>query len=310
MQLFSAAAAVTAFGPVFEPVGAVTAGESFVLETVDCYDGQFTSADVLRPDIDMARFNRATGPVHVDGVAAGDWVLVRIEGIDVHGPGVMAVAPGLGVLGAQVTRPSTRLLPVTDGRVWLTERVAIPLRPMVGILGVATAAETVPSSVPGPHGGNLDTRLLRPGAALALRANRPGLGLAAGDLHAVMGDGELGGTGVEIGGRVQLSVGPFPDPGGNWPLLFADGGLHVLASATDIGEAVRAGFAEAVRLVREWHELTWPDAYRLASLVADLQISQLVNPRVTVRVRLPGEWCPGEWVELLTPGMSARPRQA
>jgi amidase len=206
VQVFPSTAAVTAFGPGFAPAGAVRAGESFVLETADCYDGQFTSADVLRPDIDMARFNRATGPVHVDGIAAGDWVLVRIERIDVRGPGVMAVAPGLGVLGARVTAPSTRLLPVADGRVWLTERVGVPLRPMVGILGVATAGETVPSSVPGPHGGNLDTRLLTPGAALALRANRPGLGLAAGDLHAAMGDGELGGTGVEIGGRVQLSV--------------------------------------------------------------------------------------------------------
>lgn len=299
MQVFSAAAAVTAFGPDFEPVGAVASGESFVLETVDCYDGQFTSTDVLRPDIDMARFNRATGPVHVDGVAAGDWVLVRIERIDVHGPGVMAVAPGLGVLGAQVTHPSTRLLPVEDGRVWLTERVSVPLRPMIGILGVATAGETVASSVPGPHGGNLDTRLLTAGVAMALRANQTGLGLAAGDLHAVMGDGELGGTGVEIGGRVQLAVEPFPDPGATWPLLFADGALHVLASAADVDEAVRAGFAEAVQLMRKWHGLPWPDAYRLTSVVADLQISQLVNPRATVRVRLPREWCPQEWGELL-----------
>jgi amidase len=305
VQVFPSTAAVTAFGPGFAPAGAVVAGESFVLETADCYDGQFTSADVLRPDIDMARFNRATGPVHVDGVAAGDWVLVRIERIDVRGPGVMAVAPGLGVLGARVTEPSTRLLPVADGRVWLTERVGVPLRPMVGILGVATAGETVPSSVPGPHGGNLDTRLLAPGASLALRANRPGLGLAAGDLHAAMGDGELGGTGVEIGGRVQLSVGTFPDPGGTWPLLFADGAVHVLASAADVAEAVRAGFAEAVQLVRGWHELSWPDAYRLTSVIADLQVSQLVNPRATVRVRLPGEWCPAEWAELLTPGVSA-----
>jgi amidase len=295
MQVVSAASAVTAFGPRFEPAATVRLGESFVLETVDCYDGQISSPDVLRPDVDMTRFNRATGPVSVDGVDPGDWVLVRVEDIEVRGPGVMVVAPGLGVLGDQVTQASTRLLRVDAGRVWLTEQVGIPLAPMVGILGVATAGETLPSSVPGVHGGNLDTRLVRAGAAVAFRANQPGLGLAAGDLHAVMGDGELGGTGVEIAGRVQVSVERLPEPGVTSPLLFADGAAHVLASATDTDAAVRAGFAEAVQLVSRRHDLPWPDAYRLTSVIADLQVSQLVNPRVTVRVRLPLSWCPDGW---------------
>lgn len=291
VQVFPASGAVTQFGPRFEPVGSVSLGESFVVETADCYDGQFTSAEVLRPDIDMARFNRATGPIRVDGVEAGEGVLVRIERIDVRGPGVMAVAPGLGVLGGQVTQASTRLLPIRDERVWLTEEIGVPLAPMIGILGVATAGETVATSVPGAHGGNLDTRLIRPGASIAFRAGRPGLGLAAGDLHAAMGDGELGGTGVEISGRVQLSVERFSGHVPTWPLLFTDEALHVLASAMDVDGAVRAGFGEAVELVARHCGLAWPDAYRLASVVSDVHVSQLVNPRVTVRVRVPGQWC-------------------
>ncbi|TQM13841.1 acetamidase/formamidase family protein [Pseudonocardia kunmingensis] len=290
-----ATAAVTRFGPRYEPAATVGLGESFTLETVDCYDGQFTSADVLRPDIDMTRFNRATGPVHVEGVAPGDWVRVNVEDVEVRGPGVMAVAPGLGVLGERVEQASTRLLPVASGRVWLTEQVGVPLDPMIGIIGVATDGETVPSSVPGRHGGNLDTKLVRAGAAVAFRANQPGLGLAAGDLHAVMGDGELGGTGVEIGGRVRLSVERLPRHEGTWPLLFSADAVHVLASATTVDEAVRAGFAEAVRIVAAGHDIAWPDAYRLTSIVADLQVSQVVNPRVTVRVRLPRQWCPATW---------------
>ncbi|HLU54095.1 MAG TPA: acetamidase/formamidase family protein [Pseudonocardia sp.] len=297
MQVFPASGAVTRFGPRFDPVGSVALGERFVLETADCYDGQFTSADVLRPDIDMARFNRATGPVRVDGVEVGDGVVVRVERIDVRGPGVMAVAPGLGVLGGQVAQPSTRLLPVRDGHAWLTPQIGVPLAPMVGILGIATAAETVATSVPGAHGGNLDTRLLREGAAVAFRAHQPGLGLAAGDVHAAMGDGELGGTGIEIAGRVQLSVERYTGPVGSWPLLFADDAAHVLASAADVDTAVRAGFGEAVALVAGAHGLAWPDAYRLASVVCDVQVSQLVNPRVTVRVRVPRRWCPGVWPE-------------
>jgi amidase len=143
--------------------------------------------------------------------------------------------------------------------------------------------------------GNLDTRLVRPGAAVAFRVHQAGLGLAAGDLHAAMGDGELGGTGIGIAGRVQLSVEPFAGHEGIWPLLFADDAVYVLAGAADVGSAVRAGFGEAVELVARGHGLAWPDAYRLTSVVADVQISQLVNPRVTVRVRVPRQWCPEAW---------------
>jgi amidase len=292
MQAFSPERALTRFEPTFEPIGAVELNESFVLESRDCYDGQFTSTDVLRPGIDMNRFNRATGPIWVNGLSPGEWVVVDVERVDVDGPGVMAVAPGLGTLGDTVTRPSTRLLPVASGQVWLTDQIAVPLDPMVGILGVATAAESVASSVPGHHGGNLDTRLIRAGTGVAFRVNQPGLGLAAGDLHAVMGDGELGGTGVEIGGRVQLSVRQLSGHDGTWPLLLTDDALHVLASAEDMTTAIRGAFSEAVKLIKGWHSLSWEDAYRLSSVVTHLQVSQVVNPRVTVRVAISRQWCP------------------
>jgi amidase len=294
MQVFGAEQAVTRFSPHCDAAGTVMLGESFVVCTVDCYDGQITGEDVLRTDVDMARFNRATGPVAVQDTEPGQWVRVVIERIEVTGPGVMVLAPGLGVLGSRVERPSTRILEVADGRAWLTPRVGIPLRPMVGVLGVSTAEETVPSSVPGDHGGNLDTRALTTGRALALRVNRPGLGLAAGDLHAAMGEGELGGTGIEVAGRLQLRVEPLPGHEGHRPLVLGPDGVQVLASRDGLNDAVRAAFDEAVALMGRWHGLAWGDAYRLTSVVSDLCVSQVVNPRVTARVAIPASWCPAE----------------
>ena len=148
--------------------------------------------------------------------------------------------------------------------------LAAVLLTTVGILGIATAAETVATSVPGAHGGNLDTRLLREGAAVAFRAHQPGLGLAAGDVHAAMGDGELGGTGIEIAGRVQLSVERYTGPVGSWPLLFADDAAHVLASAADVDTAVRAGFGEAVAL-RGKHVPHFKPGKELRERVSDVQ---------------------------------------
>ncbi|MGH3358967.1 MAG: acetamidase/formamidase family protein [Nocardioidaceae bacterium] len=297
MQVFASDNAITEFSPCFDPVGAVELGESFAVETVDCYDGQIASEQTLRPDVDMAYFNRATGPIAVRGAETGEWVRVRIERIEVVGPGVMALTPGLGVLGELVESSATRLLEVRDGRAWLTPDVAIPLRPMVGIIGVATAEETVPSSVPGEHGANLDTRVLEEGVSLALRVGQPGLGLAVGDLHAAMGDGELGGTGIEIGGRVRLSVHRLDGHRGRWPLVLSTDGVQVLASRPSLDDAVHDAFAEAVALMVAWHDLAWADAYRLTSVVADLRVSQVVNPRKTVRVAIPARWCPPGLVE-------------
>lgn len=194
----------------------------------------------------------------------------------------------------RVTDSSTRLLQIADGRAWLTEAVGIDLDPMVGILGIATSGETVSASTPGDHGGNLDTRLIRTGASVVLRAGQDGAGLAVGDVHAAMGDGELGGTGIEIGGRVRLRVERF-NHAGSQPLVVSNDAIHILASRAVVSDAVTAAFGDAVELMARWHELAWPDAYRLTSIITDLGVSQLVNPRVTVRIRIPRSWVPQWW---------------
>ncbi|MDN5853174.1 MAG: acetamidase/formamidase family protein [Actinomycetia bacterium] len=297
MRRFGSERALTSFAPSYDAVGSVALGESFAVRTADCYDGQIADARTLRPDIDMERFNRASGPITVDGVRAGEWVRICIESIDLVGPGVMALTPGLGVLGENVADPATRLLEIRDGRAWLTGDVAVPLRPMVGILGVATSGEVVASSTPGEHGGNLDTRTLEAGTSLAVRAHQSGLGLAVGDLHAAMGDGELGGTGIEIGGEVVLRVERLDGYAGRWPAVLTSDGVHVLASRDHLDDAIHDAFADAVALMAQWHGLAWEDAYRLTSVVADLRVSQVVNPRRTARLSIPAAWCPAVLTE-------------
>ena len=77
---------------------------------------------------------------------------------------------------------------------------------MIGVIGVAPAGAPVPCGSPGAHGGNMDTSLIGEGAVVYLPVAAPGALLAAGDLHAAMGDGEICGTGVEVAGSVTLRV--------------------------------------------------------------------------------------------------------
>ena len=294
---------VTSFSGEHAPRATVEIGEPFACETVDCYAGQITGEDVLRPQIDMRSFNRATGPVRIAGVRAGDAIRIVIERIDVDSTGVMALAPGLGVLGEKISAPETRMVRISDGIARIAPGVEIPITPMVGVIGVAPSrGGELPNAFPGDHGGNLDTRILTAGSSLLVRANRPGALVSVGDLHALQGDGELGGTGIEIGGRVVLRV-ERAEYTGTLPAVANTTGLSILGTAETLEAAVRRAFSEAVELISEWHGLPWNDAYRLTSLIARTEISQMVNPLSTIRITLPREWVPG--TVLTWPGAGA-----
>ncbi|GAA1856657.1 acetamidase/formamidase family protein [Brevibacterium marinum] len=278
------------FSSEISAVATAAQGESFVLETCDCYAGQIRSEAVLRPDIDMSEFNRATGPVEVADVTAGDWLLVDIERVSVGDHGVMAVSPGLGLLGDRVIEADSRIVPVRDGRAWVTDSLSVEIVPMVGVIGVAPGVGEVDTELPGTHGGNLDTRFVTTGNRILLQARHEGGLLSAGDLHAAQGDGELGGTGIEIAGEVQLSVRKV-EYDGTLPAVEHPSSLSLLSSAKSISEAVRAGFDEAVELMARWHRLDWEEAYRLTSIVSHAEISQMVNPLQTARITIPRQWC-------------------
>ena len=88
----------------------------------------------------------------------------------------------------------------------MNDRISFPLRPMVGVVGVATDGEEITNGWAGRHGGNLDDHLHGPGATLFFPVRQPGGLFAVGDMHASMGDGEICGTGVEIDGEVVVAL--------------------------------------------------------------------------------------------------------
>lgn len=63
--------------------------------------------------------------------------------------------------------------------------------------------------------------------------------------------------------------------------------VYTLASRADIQEAVQTAVHDMVEFLMLQKELDFADAYRLLSAACDIQISQLVNDTITVRVRAP-----------------------
>ena len=159
---------------------ACSAAVAFRLETADCFAGQVSASAATLDALDWARLNPATGAVFVEGAGAGDVLSVSLECIEVAPRGVMAVSPGFGVLGERVLAPVFAIVPIADGVAHLLGGVAVPLRPMIGVIGVAPAGAPVPCGSPGRHGGNMDTRLIGEGAVVYLPVAARGALLAAG----------------------------------------------------------------------------------------------------------------------------------
>ncbi len=259
-----------------------------MLDTADCFGDQVQSAAHTPGAIDWDHINPATGPVFVEGAEPGDVLSVLIERVDVADRGVMAVSDDFGVLRDRIEGTVFAMVPIDGG----TAEVAgarVPVRPMIGVIGVAPQGEPVPCGSPGSHGGNMDTRLIGQGATLYLPVFVSGALLAAGDLHAAMGDGEICGTGIEVAGSVRLRVDVRRDVRLVDPVVETADVIATIASAATLDEAAESATRDMADLLSLRLGLTDGDATMLMSAAGQLQVSQVVDPLKTARFAIPKE---------------------
>ena len=197
----------------------------------------------------------------------------------------MAVAPGIGV--HEVVEQAHRLIDCEDGVAHIADGIAVPLRPMIGVIGVAPEGAPVATASPGAHGGNMDTRLIGAGALLYLPVAHAGALFAAGDLHAAMGDGEICGTGVEVGGSITVRLDVRRDLSIEAPVLECGDLVVTIASAETLDAAAEAATRHMARLLMDRLGLSLEVATMLMSAGGDLQVSQIVDPLRTARFALP-----------------------
>jgi len=270
------------------PVVRIRPGDSLVLDTADCFSDQVQSAEDAPGAVDWEHVNPATGPVFVEGVEPGDVLSVLIERIDVAHRGVMAISGDFGVLRDRFQGMSFEMIPI-EGRFAQVAGASVPVLPMIGVIGVAPAGSPVPCGSPGSHGGNMDTRLIGEGATLYLPVFAPGALLAAGDLHAAMGDGEICGTGVEVAGSIQLRVDVRHDVELANPVVETSEVVATIASAETLDEAADRATRDMADLLMQRLGLSAADATMLMSAAGQLQVSQVVDPLKTARYAMSKE---------------------
>jgi amidase len=255
-------------------------------ETQDCFGGQVRSPGDTVATLDFSRVNPATGPVYLEGVGPGDVLAVHIRAIRVNSPGIMVAAPGAGVLGQLITKPETKLIEISEGQVRLGA-VTLPVSPMIGVIGVAPAGEAVPCGTPGKHGGNMDTTLITAGSTVYLPVQVKGALLSIGDLHALMGDGEIMVSGVEVAGEVDVTVTRAEGLALDNPLVVTPEWIATIASAATLDEAVEIATRQMAELLQKWAGLSLNESGMFLSACGHVQVSQVVDPLKTARMAVP-----------------------
>ncbi|MFB3891969.1 MAG: acetamidase/formamidase family protein [Phycisphaerae bacterium] len=268
------------------PALRVSLGETFALDTLDCYSGHLRRPEDRLDGITGDWANPATGPVFIEGTKAGDIIRLDILDITVRDYAVMHTGPQAGALAHHMTARQTTIIPIRHGIVEVQPGLSLPVRAMIGVIGTAPAEQAVPTITPGEHGGNLDCRDIGAGASLYLPVNVPGALVAAGDIHAVQGDGEVCCCAAEVSGRItirtELAAQRLPTP-----CVETAGELLFLASAKTLDECERAVLDKAHDFLVRGLGMDAADAARLMSLAGGLGVCQVVDPLKTMKFAFP-----------------------
>jgi amidase len=273
-------------GPHNSPVASISTGEEAVFITRDCYGNQIKNEADLFSSVGWATINPATGPVSIIGAEPGDTLAVHIQEIKVAEQGTMTTVPGMGAVGDLFDHAETKIIKIKDGKALFNDKISIPIKPMIGVIGTAPI-EDIPCGTPGRHGGNMDTRFIGQETTLYLPVFVTGGMLAMADLHAIMGDGEVADFGLEIQGQVTVKVDLIKNKQEEWPVLDTGDWWYIIASAKDLDEASDLAVRGLIDFLHPRMSLSINDLVNLLSLTGQMEISQVVDPLKTVRMGIP-----------------------
>jgi acetamidase/formamidase len=175
------------------------------------------------------------------------------------------------------------------------EGVRIPVRPHLGTAGVAPDAVGRISTIPpGKHGGNIDNWRIGAGATMYYPVQVDGALFSIGDPHISQGDGELSGTAIEASLDVVFQVFLRRDFTFPSPLLETPESWIVHGFDEDLNVAMRQASLDMLGLLHEHKNLSKTDAYSLMSVAADFGVTQVVDGRQGIHVRIPRTIFPQE----------------
>ena len=251
------------------------------------------------------------GPFHIEGAAPGDTLVVRILKLAPNRDvAISNVTPNgiSGVAGDSRTRmlndplpprrfvwqiDRARLMGILELPNSASKRIELPLRPMLGRVAVAPAGEEAWGGLwPGDFGGNLDASDVAQGATIHLPVFHPGALFYFGDFHALQGDGEIVGSGLESTADVTFQFDVIKGKRIRWPRIENDEYIMVAGSVRPLIDALRIAYVELIDWLVTEYGFDKMEAYQIASQAGVVRVANVVDPNYTVIAKFPKKFLP------------------
>ncbi|KKB13732.1 acetamidase [Devosia geojensis] len=282
------------------PVLAVGDGDTVITQTLDSGG---TDKDGVRR---WHGPNPMNGPILVEGAEPGDALCVDI----VRMTPIRDTGYTGSVLAANVVEPErVRGLPPRASANWLIDREAgtvrleappegledlvLPLAPMIGCFGVAPRlGQAFSTATSAENGGNMDYRGFGPGCRVWFPVFVPGALFFLGDCHAVQGDGEIVGTGVETCFEVEVRLSIDKARPMAWPRGETQDAIFTAGNARPLDQALQHATSEMLSWLTGEYGLSITAASHLMGQVVRYEVGNVYDPAYTMICKIEKRWLP------------------
>jgi len=247
--------------------------------------------------------NPLTGPFFIEGALPGDVIAIRLHRVRLNRD--FAFAGDELVWNALTPQYVRGIKEVSDfNNRWRLDRArglamldqptpslrsfAIPVRPMLGCVGVAPpGGQVIRTGDSGPFGGNMDYNGIREGSTVYLPVFQRGALLFMGDGHALQGDGELTGDALETSMNIEFSVELLRQRRISTPRAEDDDFLMAIGISGDLTDALRQATSELSRWLEADYGLSAPELASLLGVSMRYDVADLVGTQVSIVAKVP-----------------------
>ncbi len=286
-----------------EPVLRIAPGDTVITTTVDARGQDASGAQVTPPG------NPMTGPFYIEGAEPGDTLVVHLDKLTPNRPlGWTRRMVAANVVDPEyiphLPWPPADNAGLADWRVDLAAgtvtlvdppaalaQLSLPLNPMVGCFGVAPArGEFISTATSAQHGGNMDYNGFTEGVTVYFPIFTPGALFHLGDGHAVQGDGEIVGTGVEISFDVQFTVELRKGWRTYWPRGENATAIFTVGNARPLDQCVQHATTEMIRWLQNDYGLPGEAAHLLLGQAVQYDLGNIFDPAYTMVCKMAKRW--------------------
>jgi amidase len=264
--------------------------------------------------------NPQTGPFYVEGAEPGDTLAVHFDRMWpnrkvgftrklvapwVVDPEFVSELPYEPMLGPRPSPPDERHVDLWEldlergvcrlqtRRPGLEALQQLRIEPMLGCFGVAPPrSQAISTATSGTYGGNMDYRGFTQGVTAYLPVFVEGALLHFGDGHAVQGDGEIVGTGIEISFDVTFTVQLLKGKTINWPRGENADSIFAVGNARPLDQCVQHATTELMRWLDADYGLDFRSSSVLLGQCIRYDLGNVFDPAYTMVARMEKRFLP------------------